>query len=144
MLENQRAVRPAEAVSEQGPPPENDGEPPLDLIHLARQCGGDHELEAELLGLFRLQSRALAAQLSDPLNASLESKAKIAHKLCGSALAVGARRVAGAARRLEEYASAIRRRTSPSAKDRADLTRAIGALEATVAEAVAEIDRIRG
>ena len=37
----------------------------------------------------------LTAQLSDSSHLSLESKAKIAHKLRGSALAVGARRVAG-------------------------------------------------
>ena len=42
-------------------------DPPLDLVHLARQCLGDHELEAELLGLFRLQAPALMAQLSDSL-----------------------------------------------------------------------------
>ena len=40
-----------------------DFDPPLDLVHLARQCLGDHELEAELLGLFRLQARALTAEL---------------------------------------------------------------------------------
>ena len=41
-----------------------DFDPPLDLVHLARQCLGDHELEAELLGLFRLQARALTAELT--------------------------------------------------------------------------------
>ena len=54
-------------------------DPPLDLVHLARQCLGDHELEAELLGLFRLQARALTAELSGSPALSLESKAKIAH-----------------------------------------------------------------
>src|ERR1700728_731043 len=80
-------------------------DPPLDLVHLARQCLGDHELEAELLGLFRLHARALTAQLSDSRLLSLESKAKIAHTLRGSALAVGARRVANAAWRIEGLAS---------------------------------------
>jgi len=114
-----------------------DFDPPLDLVHLARQCLGDAELETELLGLFRLQARALAAELSGSPLLSLESKAKIAHKLRGSALAVGAMRVAGAAGLIEELAlSAGERRCSE-----ADAT---AALIAAIAEAVAEIDRIRG
>ncbi len=112
-------------------------DPPLDLVHLARQCLGDHELEAELLGLFRLQARVLTAQLSDTRLFSLESKAKIAHMLRGSALAVGAGRVANAARRLEELASAAGDQRSAEAH-------AIAALQSAVAEALAEIDRLRG
>ena len=112
-------------------------DPPLDLVHLARQCLGDHELEAELLGLFRLQARALTAQLSGTPLLSLESKAKIAHTLRGSALAVGAG--ASPARRgsIEELASAAGDRGSAEA-------RAMAALLSAVAEALAEIDRIRG
>ncbi len=144
MLERLRTAGPAETVSDQGPLTECDRDPPLDLIHLARQCEGDRELEDELLGLFRLQSRALAAQVSEALPASLESMAKAAHKLCGSALAIGAWRVAGAARGIEERASAVHPRASPSPKENAALARAIAALEATVDEAVAEIERIRG
>jgi chemotaxis protein histidine kinase CheA len=112
-------------------------DPPLDLVHLARQCLGDHELEAELLGLFRLQARALTAQLSDSRLLSLESKAKIAHTLRGSALAVGARRVANAAWRIEELASGAGDRGSAQAL-------ALAALLSAVAEAVTEIDRIQG
>ena len=111
-------------------------DPPLDLVHLARHCLGDHDLEDELLGLFRVQSRALAAQLSDPGLSSLESKANIAHKLRGSALAIGAGRVADAALRIEEIAT-------PTG-DRGQLAQATAALNSAVAEAVAEIERIRG
>ena len=114
-----------------------DLDPPLDLVHLARQCLGDAALEAELLGLFRLQGRALAAELSHSPPLSLESKAKIAHRLRGSALAVGARRVAGAAGLLEELALSTGDRRSLEAE-------ATAALVFAVAEAVAEIDRIRG
>jgi HPt (histidine-containing phosphotransfer) domain-containing protein len=144
MLERIRSDGPAEAASDQGSPPECDRGPPLDLIHLARQCEGDRELEDELLGLFRLQSRALAAQVSEALPASLESMAKSAHKLCGSALAIGAWRVAGAARGIEEGALAVHGRGPPSPKENAALARAIAALEASVDEAVAEIERILG
>ena len=112
-------------------------DPPLDLVHLARQCLGDHELEAELLGLFRLQAPALTAQLSGPPPLSLPLKAKIAHTLRGSALAVGAGRVASAAWRIEELAAAAGDQGPAEA-------RAIAALRSAVAEALAEIDRIRG
>ena len=110
---------------------------PLDLVHLSRQSLGDHELEAELLGLFRLQARALTAQLSGSPPLSLESKAKVAHRLRGSALAVGGWRVASAAWRIEELALAVDDQSSAEA-------RAIDALLSAVAEALTEIDRIRG
>jgi HPt (histidine-containing phosphotransfer) domain-containing protein len=113
-----------------------DFDPPLDLVHLARQCLGDHELEAELLGLFRLQARALTADLSDSALLSLESKAKIAHRLRGSALAIGAGRVAKAAGRLEELASA-------GGDQRSAEAHATAALLSALAEALAAIDRIR-
>jgi HPt (histidine-containing phosphotransfer) domain-containing protein len=111
-------------------------DPPLDLVHLARQCLGDHELEAELLQLFRLQAPALTARLSGSPPLSLDAKAKIAHTLRGSALAVGAGRVASAARRIEELASAGGGQSSAEAH-------AIAALVSAVSEALAEIDRLR-
>ena len=107
------AARRLEAVSNRDDLTDVNSDPPVDLVHLARQCLGDCELEDELLRLFRLQAQTLTAQLSDPSHLSLESKAKIAHKLRGSALAVGARRVAGAALRIEELA-AERRRPAPT------------------------------
>ena len=112
-------------------------DPPLDLVHLARQCLGDHELEAELLAMFRLQAPGLTAQLAASPPVSMESKAKIAHRLRGSALAVGARRVASAAWRIEELASAAGDQRSAEA-------RAVAALQSAVAEALAEIERLRG
>ena len=118
------------------------GRPPtVDLFQLARQCQGDARLQHELLGQFRLQSRALCAQLSETANEALEARAGAAHKLCGSALAVGAGRVAEAARRVEnEIRAALGR---PSAKAER-LPRAIAALQLRVAEAIAEIERIHG
>jgi chemotaxis protein histidine kinase CheA len=110
--------------------------PPLDLVHLARQCLGDQKLEAELLQLFRLQAPALTAQLAGPSPLSLASSAKIAHMLRGSALAVGARRVASAAWRVEELASAGDQGPAEAL--------AIATLRSAVAEALTEIDRIRG
>jgi chemotaxis protein histidine kinase CheA len=112
-------------------------DPPLDLVHLARQCLGDQELEAELLQLFRHQAPALMARLSDSPHLSSDAKAKIAHTLRGSALAVGAGRVADAAWRIEEVASAGGDQSLAEA-------RAIAALLSAVGEAVTEIDRLRG
>ena len=109
---------------------------PLDLVHLARQCLGDQELEAELLGLFRLQARALTAQLSELACLSSESKAKIAHTLRGSALAVGA----GASPAPHGASRNWPRPPATSARRRRRDRRA----QSAVAEALTEIDRLRG
>src|SRR5271167_1222011 len=81
----------------------NSDEPAIDLVHLARQTDGDAALEAELLALFDRQSANLLAQLAvdGAARADRADRADIAHKLRGSALAVGAGRVASAAQTLE-------------------------------------------
>jgi len=144
MLESSGASRLVETGSNWDEPAAGGFDPPLDLVHLARQCLGDHDLEAELLGLFRLQAPALTAQLADQSLLSLESKAKIAHKLRGSALSVGAGRVARAAWRVEELATAAGLRSLGDADQRLDEAGAIAALLSAVTEAVVEIDRILG
>jgi hypothetical protein len=144
MSKSSGAARLSETVATPEDLTSGDFGPPLDLVHLARQCLGDTELEGELLGLFRRQARTLTAELSDPSLLSLESKAKIAHKLRGSALAVGARRVASAAWRIEELGAAAGDRGRPDMDDRGDEARAVLALLSAVTEAVAEIERICG
>src|SRR5271170_5563385 len=142
MPERSGAARLAENDSNWGGSTAGGFDPPLDLVHLARQCQGDHELETELLGLFRLQAPALTAQIADPSFLPLESKAKIAHKLRGSALSVGAGRVARAAWRIEEMASARSPRSRGNANQRLDEAEGIAALLSAVTEAMVEIDRI--
>jgi HPt (histidine-containing phosphotransfer) domain-containing protein len=144
MRESAEAARPAEAGSGWEGSTAGEFGPPLDLVHLTRQCEGDHELETELLGLFRLQAAALTAQIADPSLSSLESKAKIAHKLRGSALSVGAGRVAEAAWRIEELASDGSLRSGGKAGRPLDEAGGIAALLAAVTEAMVEIDRILG
>lgn len=113
-------------------------DPALDLVHLSRQCQGAPELEAELLGLFRLQLRGLSAQLSDLATSTPELRAKFAHRLRGSALAVGASRVARAAKAIEDKAL-----TAWDGPHLEAVSQAVAALEAAVAEVVAEIVLIR-
>ena len=142
MPESSGASRLAKTGSNSDAPTAGGFDPPLDLVHLARQCLGDHELEAELLGLFRLQAPALTAQLADSTLLSLESKAKIAHKLRGSALSVGAGRVARAAWRVELLASAGAPGLQREADQRWEEAGGIAALLSAVTEAMIEIDRI--
>jgi len=100
-------------------------------------------LEAELLGLFRLQLRGLSLQICDLATSTPELKARIAHRLRGSALAVGAGRVARAAKVLEDKALAAREPARADGRRLEAVSQAVAALEAAVAEVVAEIALIR-
>lgn len=70
-------------------------ERPVDLVHLARQTLGDRALEREVLGLFKVQARAIFAQLQAVTQK--QARLDLAHTLKGSARAVGAWQVAEAA-----------------------------------------------
>lgn len=81
--------------------------PVIDLVHLARQSLGDRGLECELLALFERQ----AGQIIDRLTKRGSEDARkmrtdLAHTLKGSALAVGANRVAEAAADFEAATAA--------------------------------------
>lgn len=111
--------------------------PAIDLVHLARQSLGDEGLEAELLGLFDRQSAASVREIAAGLRADLAGSARLAHKLRGSALAVGASRVAEAAANLEALCEGARPQTADCAQAQAaladavaDARRAIAALTA--------------
>lgn len=98
------------AAAIQGPPfanrppreplPLEDDNRPIDLVHLARATDGDESLEAELLAMFDRQSEKLVerVRLSD---LPRRARGDIAHRLRGSALAIGAFAVAEAALALE-------------------------------------------
>jgi len=73
---------------------------PIDLVHLARQTGGDKVLEEEVLHLFLRQANMLARDLGDATDS--EDRRRVAHTLSGTARAVGAYRVAELARDLED------------------------------------------
>lgn len=78
-------------------PPLAPDDGPLDLAHLARMTLGDTALEQEVLAMFAAQS----ASLMDALVALPADASDVAHTLKGSALAIGAFRVAEAAEWLE-------------------------------------------
>lgn len=72
----------------------------FDLHHLASQTGGDTALQRELLTLFADQSAAILSVLHDPAALPV-ARADLAHKLTGSAKAVGAFALAEAAKAAE-------------------------------------------
>ncbi|MBN7805154.1 Hpt domain-containing protein [Agrobacterium rosae] len=71
---------------------------PIDFAHLARQTMGDKELEIEILQLFTRNARTLLHDLASVNEIEMKG---IAHRLKGSADAVGAFQVAAAAEAIE-------------------------------------------
>jgi HPt (histidine-containing phosphotransfer) domain-containing protein len=98
----------------------------LDRAHLARMTFGDRNLEREILQLFDRQSELLIERMraSDPA-----AIATLAHTLKGSAVGVGATRVARAAGEAETIAQA----------EPGESSRVIARLAQMVEEARAEI-----
>jgi HPt (histidine-containing phosphotransfer) domain-containing protein len=75
----------------------------LDRDHLARMTFGDRSLEREVLHLFDRQSELLLERMRASEPAAI---ATLAHTLKGSAVGIGATRVAGAAAEVETTARA--------------------------------------
>ena len=126
------ARRPVLAVRRPG------GLPALDRAHLSRQCFGDESLEAELLAMFRTQAPSLTEGIGEAAGSSPGLAADLAHRLKGSALAVGAARVGGAAARVE----ACGRGGAEGPAEAAKMSQAVSELRGAVSEAVAEIERL--
>ena len=104
-----------------------EGERPVDLVHLTRQCFGDKRLETELLRLFMRQARqiqgGLEAEVGDDSVSCLPAS-DLLHTLVGSARVVGAHRVASLA---ERYEASLRGRDEAglSAEDRTAMRAAV-------------------
>jgi HPt (histidine-containing phosphotransfer) domain-containing protein len=77
-------------------------ERPIDLVHLARQTLGNRDLEREVLRLFLGQSITLFARITPAEDSDVRMRA--AHTIGGSALGIGAWRVARLAEGVERSA----------------------------------------
>ncbi|MCA6111390.1 Hpt domain-containing protein [Bradyrhizobium cenepequi] len=107
-------------------PPLAPGDGPIDLAHLARMSLGDAALEREVLSLFVAQSDRLIGALS----ALPRDGRELAHKLKGSAHAIGAFAVADAAARLEHVLMSGAEPAEPLAALSEAVARARNAIEA--------------
>ena len=85
-------------VQEIAHPPRPSGGRPIDLVHLARQTGGDKALETEVLALFARQARQAVTQIGDMKEAA---RSELAHKIAGAAKGVGAFEVARCSANIE-------------------------------------------
>ncbi|MCW2317039.1 HPt (histidine-containing phosphotransfer) domain-containing protein [Rhodoblastus acidophilus] len=102
---------------------------PFDLVHLSRQTMGDRALEHEVLALFERQANHIGGKLTTLESGSDHSiRADLAHKLKGSARAVGAFAVAKAAENYEHSARAGLMRAMDSRQLQEALAEALGAL----------------
>jgi HPt (histidine-containing phosphotransfer) domain-containing protein len=104
-------------------------------VHLSRQTLSDQALEVELLDLFERQSARIVAQLRQAGCGDAKICGDLAHTLRGSALAVGAGRVARMAQIYETHCAAAQ---GPAADA------ALEALAGAVAEARATIAQLLG
>jgi HPt (histidine-containing phosphotransfer) domain-containing protein len=108
-------------------------QPPVDLVHLARQTDGDAVLQQELLALFDRQSASLLAVASDHL-AERRRRADAAHQLKGSALAMGAGAVARAAAVVETALAGVSAGPEAVESGLAALTVAVAAARSAIAK----------
>jgi HPt (histidine-containing phosphotransfer) domain-containing protein len=111
-------------------------EPAIDLVHLSRQTLSDQALEVELLDLFERQSARIVAQLRQASCGDAKICGDLAHTLRGSALAVGAGRVARTAQIYETRCATAAHGPAADA--------ALEALAGAVAEARATIAQLLG
>ena len=98
----------------------------IDLAHLSRMTLGEHSLEREVLALFDRQTEILLPRIR---LAEARAAATLAHTLKGSALGIGAFRVARAAEGVERAVGG-------------EVAAAIAALGVAIAETRAEIARL--
>jgi HPt (histidine-containing phosphotransfer) domain-containing protein len=105
-------------------PPLAPDDGPIDIEHLSRMTLGDAGLEREVLAMFSAQAVGLLAALAElPADAG-----EVAHKLKGSARAIGAFGVAEAAEGLE----ALIRRGEDPAQALTELREAVAAARAAI------------
>jgi HPt (histidine-containing phosphotransfer) domain-containing protein len=72
---------------------------PIDLVHLARQTQGDRAVEQDVLSMFAHQAAAVRERIGP---AERAERVELAHRLAGSARAIGAFAVADCASAIEQ------------------------------------------
>lgn len=102
------------------------GERAIDLVHLSRMTLGERSLEREVLALFDRQTEILLPRIR---LAEARAAATLAHTLKGSALGIGAFRVARAAEAVEQATGG-------------EVAAAVATLGVAIAETRAEIARL--
>lgn len=110
----------------------------LDLVHLSRQTEGDAVLERELLEMFRQRSSELVCRMQAMIREpepQMRPIRDLAHQLKGSALAIGAFRLAAAAESVENACDPARS---------GQKTAKTGAIEALAAELATALTAIEG
>ena len=90
-------------------------DPPIDLVHLARQCQGDPDLEAELLGLFGCRRRARRATVR---SVEMSAPSRRRSRPQASRLGAGDRRRRGSPARPRRSRTAPARARRPRARTR--------------------------
>jgi HPt (histidine-containing phosphotransfer) domain-containing protein len=111
-------------------------EPVIDLVHLSRQTMSDQALELELLAMFERQSARTILQLRGVSAGDAKLRSELAHTLRGSALAIGAARVARSAQVYEASCASPTQGAATQA--------ALAGLADAVAEATATIAQLLG
>ncbi len=120
--------------------------PVLDFNHLQDQTFGDAALERELLTMFRAQALEILSDLRGSKLSTLERGAR-AHLLRGSALAIGASRVAATAAAFESSVARPAEDTAPQeaaaqeSTAQGSATQVLLALADAIKEVTAAIDR---
>jgi HPt (histidine-containing phosphotransfer) domain-containing protein len=102
----------------------------LDRDHLTRMTFGDRSLEREVLQLFDRQSELLLGRMRASQPAAI---ATLAHTLKGSAVGIGASRVARAAGEVELIAQA---KPGESSRAIAELTQAVEEARAAISDLI--------
>lgn len=119
----------ANIVEKPEPASPTPGEQAIDLQHLSRMTLGERSLEREVLALFDRQTEILLPRIR---LAEASAAATLAHTLKGSALGIGAWRVARAAEGVEQArafnaAAAVEALGTAIAETRAEIARLLRA-----------------
>lgn len=117
--------------------------PVLDLADLRERAGDDEELVLELLGDFLECAQELEGIADAAAASEFEKTSKLAHRVKGALLTLGAKAAARAASLVEYQASALSTRGDEAGRGSAELLVAVGHLRVCFDEACAAMRAAR-